>query len=226
MQNKIVSMVGFVVALALFGCNEHPGEYHDDDLNNNQPAVNNNNGGTNTNTNVPTGTTTFKISARSSDQVAVWAQIQSGESFFGPVLTTEDCAGADPIYDFNLQRPSVFLISASSELWIDANVSVEVFTINQNPENDWSFWVFEFQLKEFYALPPFWHVERFPASMGQAEGFKYSTSAFICGMGLDMINQGCWNEFEDAFFSSRGSSRSFYFTEDEFGEIFVLGILR
>ena len=227
MMIAMMMMIGLLMALT--GCNEHL-SYDDSNNNNtNNVDVNNNDNDTNNdnqNDTVPPQNTTFRIRARSSDQLAVWAQIETGEPFFGPLLTIEDCGGENAGYDFNLKLPSVFLISASSELWVEADVNVDLYTINQAPEDQWSFWTFEMQLKNFYMLPAYWHVERFPESLAQAEGFKYSSSAFICGMGLDMINQGCSNAFEDNFFEPRGSSRSFYFEEGQWGEIFVLGVLR
>lgn len=224
-----IAMMMCVMAVMLIGCNEHPGEYSDTN-NNNEPAVNNNNSGTNTNDNTndnnccevqPTFT------AWSSGEIAAWAQNQDGSVVLGPRLTPEECNGERAWYDFYPgDRPMVIVISASTDLTIQSTIPLEAYLVNQNPEDPWSFWVMEFEIIEFWGLDPYWHIERFPATIGQAEGFKYSASAFICGKQIDAINLGCWNEFEDAFFESAGNQRNYYFEEEEFGEIFVFIVVR
>jgi hypothetical protein len=211
-----IAMMMCVMAVLLIGCNEHPGEY----------TNTNNNVNTNTNDNnccdvQPTFT------AWSTDMLATWVQKQDGSVELGPVLTPESCDGERARYDYYVtSRPMVILFSASTDFTIQSTIPLEAYLVNQNPDDPWSFWVMEFQIREFYGLDPFWHIERFPASMSQAEGFKYSASAFICGKQINAINLGCWNQFEDAFFEPAGNQRNYYFEEEEFGEIFVLIVVR
>ncbi len=234
MQKKIVSMVGFIVALMLIGCSDSSGGYYVDDLNNNnQPAVNNNNGGTNTNDTNTNDNTCCEdeptFTAWSSDMLATWVQKQDGSVEFGPVLTPETCDGEHARYDYYVtSRPMVFIFSASTDLTIQSTIPLEVYYVNQDPDDPWSFWVLEFEVREFYGLDPYWHVDRFPTSWAQAEGFKYTASAFICGEQINAINLGCYNQFEGAFFESRGSHLSFNFEEqpEDSGEIFVLAVVR
>ncbi len=218
-----IAMMMCVVALTFVACNEHPGEYSDAN-NNNEPAVNNNNSGTNDNNCCDVQPT---FTAWSTDMLATWVQKQDGSVELGAVLTPESCDGERARYDYYVtSRPMVFLFSASTDLTIQSTIPLEAYIVNQNPDDPWSFWVMEFEIKEFYGLDPFWHIKRFPTSMSQAEGFKYSASAFICGKQIDAINLGCWNVFEDAFFEPAGNQRNYYFEEDEFGEIFVLIVVR
>jgi len=214
------------LVLVLGACNPHPDSGDD---NNNQPGVNNNNAGntndnqTNTNHNNPFP---WVLTAEATLDIAGWTQLQNDFGDFEPVWSAEDCNGNHPYLDFYLQRPIMVLISASDELWITSEIDMEFYVINQNPEDPWSFWVWELEIIEFWALDPFWSIERFPESWAQVDGFKFAASSFICGMGLDMFNLGCHNQFVGDFFKSAGYGKSFHFEDSEFGETFVLGVLR
>lgn len=213
------SMMALMMAVMLMvGCGGNPSLDYDDQ-NNNDAAVNNNDAGSNTN-NQTTPDGRVEVTVFSTSRIAVWAQDKRGNDFFGPALT-EDC-----LYTLTLSRPSVFLVSAEDTMRLEATAPVELYLINQDPESDWSFWQYEFMLKNLYMLPGYWYVKRFPTSWTEAEGFLYSMSGFVCGKHLDMINQGCSSEIPGEFFDAQGSTRSANFTQDSFGEIFVFGVLR
>jgi len=218
---KRIALLG-IVAMMLVACNDH---YDYDDDNNNEPAVNNN-GGNNTNdNNQPPVDEVVRIEAYSCGKIAGWAQLADGTTYLQEVRTPAQCDGYEAGIAFNLRGPAVFTISGAQNVDVFTDANVELYDVEQNPYIDWSYPQLEIQIKSFYGLPPLWKVERFPTSLATAEGFKYATSSFICGMGLDMINQGCAYQFPGQYFKYHDFNDEAYFVQDVHGEIMVFGIL-
>lgn len=212
-------MKQFTVLMAVFaftvvGCSN---DHLTADQNNNDNTITNNND--NNDNTVTTDQVVIKL--RSTQEIAVWAQVRTGDEFFGRALDREECGG-DPGYEIKLGGPVVFLASARGDLSMTANTAVSLYQIPQDPGLAWNFWDFQVVMKNLWLLPAYWDVQRFPLTMSEAEGMKYSVSSLVCGLNLEMINLGCANVVPSEFFRSKGKVTSASFTQGEWDDSVLL----
>lgn len=163
---------------------------------------------------------------KSSEEIAVWLETADGHWEFGPAYTVEECPEG-PTYRLDFNPTGVFLVSASNDLDIVCNEAVDLHWIDGDPEAfPYSFWDFEQTLNNLWLLPGYWEFEFFPETEGQAEGFELGTSAFICALGLDMLNLGCDGEIEEEFFLYDGTVYQAYYEEGEYMPIVRWGLVQ
>lgn len=218
-----ISMVSVVLVAFVFAA------CHNDRL-----SVSDNDAGTNQNNNVnqndpdpdpdPNDGYEVHCTLKSSDQIAVWLETRGGDWEFGPTYTVEECPDG-PAYRLDFNPTGIFLVSASTDLEISCNISVDIYWINGDPEAPWNFWEFEQTLNNLWLLPGYWDFEFFPDNEAQAEGFELGSSAFICAMGLDMLNLGCDGEIEEDFFLYDGPVRNKTYYEGDYMPILRFGLV-
>jgi hypothetical protein len=216
-----ISMIALVLAAFVFGACSNPrltasGEDPDAGQNNNtvQPDPD------------PDLDPDYSVTCtlKSSDKVAVWLETAGGYWVFGKTYTVEQCPDG-PKYKLDFNPTGIFVVSGSNDLEISCNKYVNLYWIDGDPAQSHNFWDFEQTLNNIWFLPGYWEFNFFPDSEGQAEGFELAASAFICALGLDMLNLGCDGHIPREFFLHDGEVTHATYTEGSYMPILRFGLV-